>query len=157
MPRHTNLRDGSGQGDGRKRTWLTVDLVDEGRLAKGVGTLGGRVTEVITGLRTTDSVIGIYLVGLGDGSENKRRKRSEPHTIPVGYVKRLSARGSVPVGSWATARAAKARAAERATRDICPRILGGKVGEGRAGDVEEKEQDGPGDDHTPMLIYHRCI
>ena len=43
---------------------LTINVVDEASLAKRVLVLGGRVTEVVTRLWTTDTLVGVDLVGL---------------------------------------------------------------------------------------------
>jgi hypothetical protein len=46
---------------------LTIEVVDECRLAHRVLVLGRRVAKVVTRLTTTDEVLGIRLVGLSSG------------------------------------------------------------------------------------------
>ena len=48
----------------RRTTKRTINVVDESRLAKRVWTLGGRVTDVVPGLGTTDALVGVHLVRL---------------------------------------------------------------------------------------------
>ena len=53
-----------GAGLGGSPNTPVVEVVDKGSLAEGVDALGGGVAKVVTLLGTTDTIIGIRLVGL---------------------------------------------------------------------------------------------
>lgn len=63
----THQSEWSGQNTRRGKAGKcshTINVVDEASLAKRVLVLGGRVTEVVTRLWTTDTLVGVDLVGL---------------------------------------------------------------------------------------------